>query len=348
MDHLSQIRLLLIMLLPLLPSLQSIRILSRPTPLQKPYVLMVLLTERIDSLKKLLLVGKWQFPEMEDQDMRKWLSGKWAPLIGYTPIISRLMKDWYSFHFLKESDVEIIFKNPWVYGRSFLALSRWYAGFDPLKNTPSNCLIWVKLPNLPLELWTEESLAKIGNSIGRFIYVDPWCRGETDKRVAWVLIEKPYKGVYPDLLEIAWEDSKIIQRLDFWGIPFRCSFCHKTGPLIRNCSRRLHHKNRKSNISRARHSESDCSQEAGIRSSAMHQQPQIKGKISQSSDPSSVPDPFCSFRDSQARTDSGTSLIPEPREDSPVPPPPEMNKSDFVIGSLPIQISSSSTYFSKL
>lgn len=186
--------------------------------------------------------------------MRKWLSGKWAPLIGYTPIISRLMKDWYSFHFLKESDVEIIFKNPWVYGRSFLALSLWYAGFDPLKNTPSNCLIWVKLPNLPLELWTEESLAKIGNSIGRFIYVDPWCRGETDKRVAWVLIEKPYKGVYPDLLEIAWEDSKIIQRLDFWGIPFRCSFCHKTGHLIRNCSRRLHHKNRKSNISRARHS----------------------------------------------------------------------------------------------
>lgn len=135
------------------------------------------LTERIYSLKKLSLVGKWQFPEMDDQDMRKWLMDKWAPLIGYTPIIYRLIKEWYSFHFLKDSDLDIILKNPWVYGRSFLALSRWYIGFDPLRNTASNFLIWVKLPNLPLELWSEESLSKIGNLIGKFVYVDPWCIG---------------------------------------------------------------------------------------------------------------------------------------------------------------------------
>lgn len=118
----------------------------------------VVLIERIDSLKNLALVGKWNFPEMGEADMRKWLTDKWSPLIGYTPIISRLMKEWYSFHFLKASDLETILHNPWVFGRSFLALSRWYIGFDPLKNTPSNSVIWVKLPNLPLELWSEESL----------------------------------------------------------------------------------------------------------------------------------------------------------------------------------------------
>jgi len=70
------------------------------------------LSERIDSLKNLALVGKWQFPEMGDLDMRKWLSDKWTPLIGYTPIISRLMKEWYSFHFLKASDANFILNNP--------------------------------------------------------------------------------------------------------------------------------------------------------------------------------------------------------------------------------------------
>lgn len=169
--------------------------------------------------------------------MRKWLEDQWKPLIGYTPIISRLMKEWYCFHFLKASDLEAVFKSPWVCGRRFLALFRWYIGLDPLKNTPTNNLIWVKLPNLPLEMWSMESLTEIGNSIDKFVYVDPLCKGENDKRITWILIEKVYKGGHPDHIEIAWVQCRIKQRLDFWGIPFRCSSCHKTGHLIKNCRR---------------------------------------------------------------------------------------------------------------
>lgn len=204
------------------------------------------LSQRIDSLQKHSLVGKWYFPEMNEESMRKWITGSWSPLIGYTLIISRLMKDWLSFHFQKASDLELILNRPWVYGRSFLSLSRWFMGFDPLKNTPKNTpshsMIWVKLPNLPLELWTTETLTMIGDAVGKFIYVDPWVRGEKDKRIAWILIERPYKGGYPDQIEILWEGLKICQRLDFWGIPFRCSFCHRTGHLIRNCRHRSKHR----------------------------------------------------------------------------------------------------------
>lgn len=92
------------------------------------------LSERIDSLQNLALVGKWHFPEMDNADMRKCLNDRWKPLICYTPIISRLMKEWYCFHFLKVSDLEVVFNKPWVHGRSFLYLFRWYIGFDPLKN----------------------------------------------------------------------------------------------------------------------------------------------------------------------------------------------------------------------
>jgi len=219
------------------------------------------LANRIDSLKNLALVGKWQFPEMGDSDMRKWLAEKWSPLLGYTPIISRLMKEWYSFHFLKTQDLELILNNPWVSGRSFLALSRWYIGFDPLKNTPSNSMIWVKLPNLPLELWSEETLAKIGDSIGKFVYVDPWCRGVKDKRITWILIEKQYKGGHPEQLEICWGGSNIHQRLDFWGIPFRCSGCHKTGHLIKNCNLQSSRRIKKPVLNRNRKSDSEQSQE---------------------------------------------------------------------------------------
>jgi len=199
------------------------------------------LTEHIESLQELALVGRWHFSEMDDARMRKWLGVQWKPLIGYIPIVSNLMKEWYCFHFLSSSDIDTIQKRPWAHRRSFLALYRWYIGYNPLKNTPSNNLIWVKLPGLPLELWSKETLIEIGNAIGRFVYVDPRCLGEKDKRIAWILIEKAYRGGFPDHIEIAWRDLKINQRLDFWGIPFRCLACHRTGHLIKHCPRRPAH-----------------------------------------------------------------------------------------------------------
>lgn len=104
--------------------------------------------------------------------MRKWLDNFWKPVIGYVPVISSLMREWYCFHFLNAADAEAIQIRPWIFKRSFLALYRWYIDFNPLKNTPMNNLIWLKCPNLPLELWSSETLEVISNAIGRFIYVD--------------------------------------------------------------------------------------------------------------------------------------------------------------------------------
>lgn len=62
---------------------------------------------------------------------------------------------------------------PWVKGCSFLALHSWYKGFNHLKQTPKNKLIWVKLPGLPIEFWTKEGFTDIRNTIGKFVYVNP-------------------------------------------------------------------------------------------------------------------------------------------------------------------------------
>lgn len=160
----------------------------------------VKLKDEIASLQSRALIGKWHFPDMSDEQMRAWLSARWNPLLGYTPTIVRLMRDWYSFHFLEVKDLYIIWGLPWVHGRSFLALHRWFIGFDPLRNTPQYNFIWVKLPVVPLELWTKESLSFIGNAIGEFVFVDPSCLGARDKRVAWILIERDYRGGFPTTL----------------------------------------------------------------------------------------------------------------------------------------------------
>lgn len=151
---------------------------------------------------------------MDDNHMRKWLGSKWNSLLGYIPQIVKLMKDWYSFHFMSVEDLEIILTLPLVHGKGFLTLHKWYIGYNPLRNTPSNNLIWMNSHGLPIELWTKETLSHIGNAIGKIFYVDPKFLGAKDKRVAWILIEKVYRGGFPNHIELFCGDLNMKQRLD--------------------------------------------------------------------------------------------------------------------------------------
>lgn len=173
------------------------------------------LSDRIDSLQGKALIRKWYFPVLDDNQMRAWLEARWKPLIGYTPIIAKLLKEWFCFHFLSAENRDAILNLQWVCGRSFLSLHRWYLGFNPLSNTLSNNLIWLKLPGLPLDFWTPDTLSEIGNAVGRSVYVDPWCRAEKYKRVAWILIERSFRGGFPEHIDICWRDLSMRQRLDY-------------------------------------------------------------------------------------------------------------------------------------
>lgn len=50
-----------------------------------------LLLDRISSLQKRALVGRWHFPSMDESQFRSWIMAKWAPLLGYSPTIVRVM-----------------------------------------------------------------------------------------------------------------------------------------------------------------------------------------------------------------------------------------------------------------
>jgi len=108
------------------------------------------LRNRVSSLQKRALIGKWIFSESSKFDMKKWAKKVWEPLLGYSTNVSILMNAWFSIHFLHMDDADKILKIPQVRGRSFLQLHKWYIGFNPLLDTPKNDIIWVKLMGLPL------------------------------------------------------------------------------------------------------------------------------------------------------------------------------------------------------
>jgi hypothetical protein len=53
--------------------------------------------------------------------------------------------------------------------------------------------------------------------------------------MARIYVELDIQAGLPDILEIDWRNQLITQRLDYLGIPFRCSLCRRTGHLRRDC-----------------------------------------------------------------------------------------------------------------
>jgi hypothetical protein len=91
--------------------------------------------------------------------------------------------------------------------------------------------LWVLLPGLPLQLWNTKALEAIGNTLGHFIKVDEEAIQSLDKRMEKVLVEVDIHAGLLETLEIEWRGHLLVQRLDYLGIPFRCSLCRRTRHL---------------------------------------------------------------------------------------------------------------------
>jgi len=99
-------------------------------------------------------------------------------------------------------------------------LKRWRIGFNPYTEYFSFRHIWVLLSGLPLHLWKQKALALIGNSLGRFLWVDAQALAASDRRMTKVLVEIDIHVGLPETLEIEWRGFLFAQRLDYLGIPF--------------------------------------------------------------------------------------------------------------------------------
>jgi hypothetical protein len=80
-------------------------------------------------------------------------------------------------------------------------------------------------------------LKAIGNLLGRFLKVDEQCLNSQDKRMDRVLVEIDIHAGLMEVLELEWRGQVMIQRLEYLGIPFRCSHCRQTGHLRNDCSK---------------------------------------------------------------------------------------------------------------
>jgi hypothetical protein len=161
----------------------------------------------------------------------------WKPLLGYLPKIHLLQHGWLGFIFKTPEDTALILGRFWAIDGGSLMLKRWRLGFNPSTEFFGHRHIWVLLPGLPLQLWNQRALELIGASLGSFLKVDLNSLEASDRRMARIYVDIDIQAGLPEVLEIDWRSQLYAQRLDYLGIPFRCSLCRRTGHLRRDCSK---------------------------------------------------------------------------------------------------------------
>ena len=95
--------------------------------------------------------------------------------------------------------------------------------------------IWVKLPNLPFQLWSLPFFKLIGNTLGSFIEVDLSYLVSGVCCLGWVLVSLDLRNGLASDIDIKIGDTIFNQSLDYIGIPFKCNRCHSYGHLASQC-----------------------------------------------------------------------------------------------------------------
>jgi hypothetical protein len=103
--------------------------------------------------------------------------------------------------------------------------------------------LWVLLPGLPLHLWNAAPMEAIGNSLGSFVSLDDSVMSAPSRKMGKILVEIDIHIGLPKIMEIDWRGRRVVQRLDYLRIPFRCSYFHKTGHLRKFCKGRSGRRN---------------------------------------------------------------------------------------------------------
>ncbi|XP_061358685.1 uncharacterized protein LOC133302885 [Gastrolobium bilobum] len=66
----------------------------------------------------------------------------------------------------------VLEEGPWIVNDHYVVVQRWRPFFDPYDDQVKKLIVWIRIPGLPIELYTAHHLWKIGNIFGRTLKVN--------------------------------------------------------------------------------------------------------------------------------------------------------------------------------
>lgn len=144
-----------------------------------------------------------------------------------------LENDYFLVKFGSVCDYEFAkFGGPWMIMDHYLIVKEWKPNFDPFTDTTERVIVWVRLPDLPIEYYDHEFLFRVREKIGQPIRIDSatslTLRGKFARLCVEVDITKP-------LLEKFWLRRRV-RRIEYEGIHLVCFKCGVYGHSQEQCN----------------------------------------------------------------------------------------------------------------
>lgn len=135
--------------------------------------------------------------------------------------------------FYAKDDLEkVIKKGPWFIGDHFLSLRPWEPFFKPSSTTVSSVAVWIRLNELPIELYEAEVLKEIGEAIGKILRIDSHTAMEARRRYARLCVQIDINRPLINTIII----DRFEQAFTYEGIQRLCFSCGKVGHKVEACS----------------------------------------------------------------------------------------------------------------
>ncbi|OMO70232.1 hypothetical protein COLO4_28682 [Corchorus olitorius] len=168
----------------------------------------------------------------------KFLSSKLQQLwkLQNFPAIVDLGEDFFLLKFEHERDFNFVLKEgPWFIGGHFLTVRKWEPNFRASEATFSSVAVWVRLNELPVELFDGEILKTIGRSIGTLLKIDSHTLAGERGRYARLCVQININKPLARFLKI--EDRE--QPITYEGIGSLCFHCGRLGHKEESCPEKV-------------------------------------------------------------------------------------------------------------
>lgn len=134
------------------------------------------------------------------------------------------------FKFSSEEACREVMEQNWFVKDNPLILRKWRPGLKLEGFKLDSVPIWVKLSDIPSDLWTDDGLSSIASLVGKPLQMD-LLTFEGDKlHFAKVYIEVNLTGELPSEVEVILEDeSSHFVKVEYLGKPVLCNYCQRVG-----------------------------------------------------------------------------------------------------------------------
>lgn len=182
-----------------------------------------------------VVVGRARGRKFSVERLREWIGAEWGKELKEMPVVKILTRGWFMLKFNNAEAVNWVLGKTWSIGSTPVLMKRWNPLFDPSRENLTYGPVWVRLPGLPLEFWSDDIFKIIGDKLGSFVDADRSYEVSGRMTVARIMVNLDSSEGLSAELNLVYGDYSYIQILDYEGVPFRCHSCHKVGHVRRDC-----------------------------------------------------------------------------------------------------------------